>query len=118
VNQRPPRLSPLRLAAGLVLVLVSEQVAKLNPERRPEIESRLADPSRRRAVTVLTAIVGLTFAIDGASQVALALTAPTRMFVADSTAARILVLGTGLIVTARYIRRQKDRPEPDRPRAA
>ena len=53
---------------------------------------------------MLTAIIGLTFAIDGASQIALALTVPTGMFVADSTAARIVVLGTGFVVTAWYLR--------------
>jgi len=87
-----------------LLLLVAEHVAKLNPARRAEIETRLADPARRRSVTILTAIVGLTLALDGASQVALALTVPTGMFVADSTAARILVLGTGLVVTASFIR--------------
>jgi hypothetical protein len=84
-------------------------VAKLNPERQPEIHARLADPDRRRAVTILTAIIGLTFAIDGGSQIALALTVPTGTFVADSTAARIVVLGTGLIVTTWHLRHQKER---------
>jgi hypothetical protein len=90
-----------------LLTLAAEHVAKLNPERRPEIEARLADPARRRELTLLTAIVGVTFTIDGASQIALALTVPTGMFVADSTAVRILVLGTGLVVTATRIRRLK-----------
>ncbi len=88
-----------------LLILAVEHAAKLNPERRPEIEARLADPRRRRALTMLTATVGLTFAIDSASQIALALTVPTGMFVADSTAARIAVLGTGLVVTASCIHR-------------
>jgi hypothetical protein len=86
-----------------LLLVVVKQAAKLNPE----IEARIADRTRRRALSVLTAIIGLTFAIDGASQVALALTVPTGMFIADSTAARILVFGTGLVVTARFIRHVK-----------
>jgi len=90
-----------------LLLLVSVHIAKLNPGRQPEIEARLADPARRRALTMLTAIVGLTLAIDGASQIALALTVPTGMFVADSTAVRILVLGTGLVATTVFIRRKK-----------
>jgi hypothetical protein len=90
-----------------LLTLAAEHVARLSPERRPEIEARLADPARRRELTMLTAIVGLTFTADGASQIALALTVPTGMFVADSTAVRILVLGTGLIVAATRIRRLK-----------
>jgi hypothetical protein len=92
-----------------LLLLVAERVAKLNPDRRAEIETRLADPRRRRVITILTAIVGAFLALDGASQIALALTVPTGSFVADSTAARIIVLGTGLIITATYLRHQKQR---------
>ena len=90
-----------------LLLLAAKHAAQLNPERRPEIEARLADPARRRAISMLTAIVGLTFTIDGASQIALALTVPTGSFVADSTAVRVLVLGTGLVVTAGFIRHLK-----------
>jgi hypothetical protein len=139
VKQRPPQLSTPRLAAGLVLPLaaylviravigsstgalgrplllrVAEHVGKLNPERRPQIEARLADPARRRALTILTAIIGLSFAVDGASQIALALTVPTRLFVADSTAARILVLGTGFVATASYLKHQRQGPDRSRP---
>jgi hypothetical protein len=100
-------LASVALGRPLLLVL-AERIAKLNPDRRPEIQARLADPDRRRAMTILTAIVGLTFTLDGASQIALALTVPTRMFVADSTATRIVVLGTGLLVTAWYLRHQKE----------
>jgi hypothetical protein len=101
-------LASVALGRPLLLV-VAEHVAKLNPERRTEIHTRLAEPDRRRAVTIFTAIIGLTFAIDGASQIALALTVPTGAFVADSTAARIVVLGTGLIITIWYLRYQSDR---------
>jgi hypothetical protein len=94
-----------------LLLLVAKHIAMLNPERRPEIEARLSEPERQRAVTTLTAIIGLTFAIDGASQIALALTVPTGMFVADSTAARIVVLGSGLIVTFSYFRYQQQQRE-------
>ncbi|MGI8713453.1 MAG: VC0807 family protein [Solirubrobacteraceae bacterium] len=95
-----------------VLLLVAEHVAKLNPDRRAEMEARLANPRRRRVATILTAIVGAFFTLDGASQVALALTVPTGSFVADSTAARIIIVGTGLVVTATYLRRQKQRQNP------
>jgi hypothetical protein len=71
--------------------------------------AKLAEPERRRAVTILTALIGATFAIDGASQIVLALTVPTAMFVADSTAARIAVLGTGAVTTVRYLRHRKKR---------
>jgi hypothetical protein len=86
----------------------AKNVAKLNPDR-PEIAARLAEPGRRRVVTILTAVIGATFAIDGASQIALALTVPTTSFVADSTGARIAVLGTGAVVTIWYLRLQKKR---------
>ena len=92
-----------------LLLLVAERVAKLNPDRRTEMEARLAEPDRRRVITVLTAIVGALFTLDGTSQIAFALTVPTGNFVADSTAARIIVVGTGLIATITYLRHQKQR---------
>ena len=95
-----------------LLLLAAENVAKLNPDR-PELAARLAQPDRRRAVTILTTIIAATFAIDGASQIVLALTVPTASFVADSTGARIAVLGTGAVVTLQYLRSQKERgPRP------
>jgi hypothetical protein len=87
------------------LILVTEHVAKLNSQRRPEIEARLSDPRRRRALAILSAIIGATLTLDGATQIALALTVPSGSFVADSTAARIAVLGTGLVLTTTYLRR-------------
>ncbi|MGH3267287.1 MAG: VC0807 family protein [Trebonia sp.] len=100
-----------------LLLLVAQRVAKLSPD--PQMTARLAQPDRRRAVTILTAIVATTFAIDGATQIVLALTVPTANFVPDSTAARIVVLGIGAVVTIQYLRSQKARrdrvllPPPD-----
>ncbi|MGH2896265.1 MAG: VC0807 family protein [Solirubrobacteraceae bacterium] len=91
-----------------LLLLVAENVARLNPNRS-DIAARLAQPERRRAATILTAIIAAIFGIDGASQLALALTVPTASFVADSTAARIAFLGTGAVVTIQYLRHQKKR---------
>jgi hypothetical protein len=91
-----------------LLLLVADNVAKQNPGR-PEVAARLALPDRRRVLTTLTAIVAATLAIDGASQIVLALTVPTASFVADSTGARIAILGTGLVITIRYLRDQKKR---------
>lgn len=98
-----------------LLLLVAENVAKLNPDS-PKMAARLAQPDRRRVLTILTAVIAATFAIDGASQILLALIVPTASFVADSTGARIVVLGTGAVVTIRYLRNQKRRldrgPQP------
>jgi hypothetical protein len=88
-----------------LLLMVAEHTSKGNLDP----QGRLAAPDRRHAIAILTAIIGLTFTIDGASQIALALTVPTGTFIADSTAARIVVLGTGLIVTTLYFRHQKER---------
>jgi hypothetical protein len=60
-----------------LLLMLAEHTAQLRPGRQPEIHGSLVDPDRRRAVTILTAIIGLTFTIDGASQIALALTVQT-----------------------------------------
>ena len=88
-----------------LLLLAAERVAKVDPDAA----AKLAVPARRRAVAILTAIVGATFTIDGATQVALALTVPTGSFVADSTAVRILVLGVGAVVAISYLRHQRER---------
>jgi hypothetical protein len=90
-----------------LLIVVTRHVAKLNPERGPEIEARLSDPRRRRALTILTAIIGATFALDGAIQIALALIVPTGSFVADSTASRIAVLGSGAVLTVFSLRHHR-----------
>jgi hypothetical protein len=87
------------------LILVVEHLAKLNPDRQHEIEAKLADPRQRRGLTALSALIGATFALDGATQIALALTVPTGRFVADSTAVRIAVLGTGVVLITSFLRR-------------
>ncbi len=102
-------LASVALGRPLLLV-IAENVAKLNPDR-PEVTARLAEPERRRVLTMLTAIIGAMFALDGASQIVLALTVPTGTFVADSTGARIAVFGTGLVITIQYLRNQKKRLE-------
>ena len=87
------------------LILVVEHLAKLNPDRQHEIEAKLADPRQRRGLTALSALIGAMFALDGATQIALALTVPTGRFVADSTAVRIAVLGTGVVLITSFLRR-------------
>lgn len=94
-----------------LLLLVAERAATMNPEQQPVIEARLAEPQRRRALSILTAIVGLTLTLDGATQTGLAFTVPTGSFAADSTAARIIVLGSGLVTAVWYFRYQKQQRE-------
>ena len=75
MNRLPPNLSPPRLAAGLVLPLAAYLVI------RAVIGSATGALAMTEAVPaawlLVTAIVGLTFTFDGASQIALALTLPT-----------------------------------------
>lgn len=99
-----------------LLLLAAEKVAGLNPD--PETAARLAQPDRRRAVTILTAIIAITLMVDGATQIALALTVPTASFVPDSTAARIAVIGTGAVVAIQYFRHQKKRRDSGLPSPA
>ena len=98
-----------------LLLLVAEHAAKMNPEQQPVIEARLAEPQRRRALSILTAIIGLTLTLDGATQTGLAFTVPTGSFAADSTAARVIVLGSGLVTAVWYFRYQKQQRENGRP---
>jgi hypothetical protein len=88
-----------------LLLMLAEHAGKANPV----VAARLAEPARRQGVKILTAIIGLTFTIDGATQVALALSVPNGRFVADSTAVRILVFGTGAMATFWYVRHLKER---------
>ena len=94
-----------------LLLLVAEHAARMNPEQQRVIEARLAEPQRRRALGILTAIIGLTLALDGATQTGLAFTVPTGSFAADSTAARVIVLGSGLVIAVWYFRYQKQQRE-------
>jgi hypothetical protein len=91
-----------------LLLLVAQNAARANSDR-PEFAAKLADPRRRRMLRMLTVIIGTTFTIDGVSQIALALSVPTSSFVADSTAARIAVLGSGAVITIQYLRDQRKR---------
>jgi hypothetical protein len=69
--------------------MLAQRLAKLN--RDPSAGS----PGSARPAAggdILTSIIRLTFAIDGASQIALASTLPTGSLATDSTTARIVVL--------------------------
>jgi hypothetical protein len=96
-------LASLALGRPLPVVLV-ERRAELDSERRAEIQARLADPVRRRALAVMTLLVGLAMTLDGAVQTTLALTVSTSAFVAASTIAHIIILGGGAASLVWYSR--------------
>lgn len=106
------------VALGRPLLLgIAQRSATLDPQRRGEIEAKLAEPQRRRALMILTLLVGLILTIDGVVQIALALTVPTGAFVADSTVAHVLVFGIGVALVIWYFGYQKEqrRKPPARP---
>jgi hypothetical protein len=100
-------LASVALGRPLLLV-VAQRRAELDSQRRAEIEAKLAEPQRRRALTILTMLLGLALTVDGVVQIALALTVSTSAFIPDSTAAHALVLGAGVAVIAWYIHHQKE----------
>lgn len=110
MNRLPPQLSPPRLVAGLVLPLAAYLVIRtvigsatgaLAITETVSATWLLVTAIARRKVDPIAVVSTVTVAI------ALALTVPTGSFVADSTAARILVIGTGLVITANFIRHLK-----------
>lgn len=109
-------LASLALGRPLLVVIVQRR-AELDQERRAEIEARLADPVRRRALVVMTLLVGLAMTLDGVAQTTIALTVPTDAFVALSTIAHIVVLGGGagaLLWYSRYRYQRQRRLTLDR----
>lgn len=101
-------LSSLALGRPLLLVIAQHR-AELDLEHRAEIEAKLAEPDRRRALIVLTGLIGAAFTLDGVVQIVLALTVPTGSFAPDSTAAHVLVLGVGAAAVVWYFRHQRQR---------
>lgn len=101
-------LASLALGRPLLLVLVQRRAA-IDPVHRSEIEAKLAQPDRRRALIVLTLLLGAFFTLDGVVQIVLAFAVSTDAFVADSAAAHAIVLGGGVAMMVWYFQRQKDR---------
>jgi hypothetical protein len=101
-------LASLALGRPLLLV-VAQRRAELDAVHRAEIEAKLAQPDRRRALVVLTLLVGVFFTLDGAVQTVLAFAVSTDAFVPDSTTAHLVVLGGGVAVMAWYFQHQKER---------
>lgn len=101
-------LASLALGRPLLLV-VAQRRAELDAGHRAEIEAKLAQPDRRRALVVLTLLLSVFFTLDGAVQIMLAFIVSTDAYVPDSTAAHLVVLGGGVAVMAWYFQHQKQR---------
>lgn len=71
----------------------------------------MIQPTRRTA-TVTTAIIGVSFLVEAAATVVLALTVSTGAFLIASRVVRIGIFAAGFAVAAWYVRRQRKRPDP------
>jgi len=74
------------------------------PGQLADAENLLERPGSRRALTVLTAIAGVTGLADAIAQVVLALTLSTSQFVAAAHVASYVIIGGGLLVAVVYVR--------------
>ena len=86
-------LASLALGRPLLLV-VAQRRAEIDAARRTEIEAKLAQPDRRRALVILTLLLGVFFTLDGAVQIVLAFAVSTDAFVPDSTIRRLTWLSS------------------------
>jgi hypothetical protein len=102
-----------------LLVIAAEKLAAAHPERMPQGGLGLDPVERRRLLSTLTAIVGITGTADAAAQIALALTVSTATFGVVARIASYVIVASGLAVGAIYVqwvrgraRRGCPRPEP------
>lgn len=75
---------------------------------------RLDTPGARKALTRLTAIIGITCVGDAIAQVVLALTLSTATFAEVARFASYAIIGGGLAVCAVYLRATRARLRPER----
>jgi hypothetical protein len=78
----------------------------------------LDEEERRRLLTALTAIAGVTGTVDAAAQIALALTVSTATFGVVARIAGYAIIGSGLAAGAVYVRwirgrARRARPQPE-----
>jgi hypothetical protein len=98
-------------------VIASPRLARTHPELERGKAADSDTESRRRALTILTAIIAVTGLVDAAAQVTLALTRSTSQFGVYAHVASYVIIGSGLAVGALYVRhvraRLRNRPGPD-----
>ncbi len=99
-------LISLALRQPLLLVL-AKRVPR--PDPPPGTENVLDRPGSREALTVLTAIAGVTGIADAIAQVVLALTLSTGKFVVAARVASYVIVGGGVLVAATYMRWKRAR---------
>jgi hypothetical protein len=99
-------LISLAVSQPLLLVL-AKRVPRPGPP--PGTVDVLDRPGSRQALTVLTAIAGVTGLADAIAQVVLALTLSTGRFVVAARVASYVIVGGGLLVGAVYLRWKRAR---------
>jgi len=106
--------------ACLISLIVGRPLLSLAAERRraamPQGATRNTGDTAgaRRALAVMTAIIGVTLTADATAQVVLAFTVSTTTFGVVSHIASWAIVGTGVIVGVLYVHRVRARLRPDR----
>jgi MFS family permease len=84
-----------------------------DPDRAALIEQRFRAPRRRRRLTVVTGLFGVTLLIDAAVRAILAFTLPTTTFLAASPVASWVIVGAGVALLVLYLRHTRIRGQAD-----
>jgi hypothetical protein len=93
-----------------LLAIAAARFADARPEQMGGTAARLKLPGSQRALTTLTAIIGVTATADAAAQIVLALTVSTSTFAEVARVASYAIIGSGLGVSALYLRRVRGSP--------
>ncbi len=102
---------------SIALARLAKSSRDVAAERRPRVDAFIA----HRALSTLTAVIGVTLLTDAAAQIVLALTVSPSTFGVVARVAGHLIVGVGLAICVVYlrsaIRRDRER-EPERPPAS
>ena len=107
-------LAARRPLLSIALAKLAKRSQDVAAEDRPELGPRIAP----RALTTLTALIGVTLLTDAAAQVALALTVSASTFGVVARIAGHVIVGAGLAICVVYLRsavRRGRAREPERP---